>query len=83
LSNKEPSPVLLTKNKQKNSAIPKTNNFFIVPFVVLKFIKDFRLLALNMTGGGSLTQNQRLIKWIKELSSVIYDYLYLFVIFLS
>jgi len=38
-----------TKNKQKNSAIPKTNNFFIVTFIVLEFIKYFWLLALNIS----------------------------------
>jgi len=43
-----------TKDKQKNSAIPKTNNFFIVTFTVLEFIKYFSLVALNMTSDGSL-----------------------------
>jgi hypothetical protein len=45
-----------TKNKQKNSAIPRTNNFFMVTFIVLKFIKYFfLLLALNIASDGSLS----------------------------
>ena len=44
-----------TKNKQKNSAIPKTNTFFMITFIVLEFIKHFLLLALNITSDGSLS----------------------------